>query len=56
MHIDVRAKDFDLTDVFRDHVQRRVRIELTRFADRMDSVAGADGLASPHGFIVPDIG
>lgn len=38
MHIDIRAKDFELTDALRDQVERRVRLALTRFADRLDGV------------------
>jgi len=38
MHIHIRAKDFELTDALRDQVERRVRLALTRFADRLDGV------------------
>ena len=38
MRIDIRAKDFHLTDALRDQVERRVRLAVTRFADRLDGV------------------
>lgn len=34
----IRAKDFELTDAWRNQVERRVRLGLTRFADRLDIV------------------
>lgn len=38
MRTEIRAKDFELTDALRDQVERRVRLALTRFADRLDGV------------------
>ena len=39
MHIDIRAKDFELTDALREAVERRrVQIALARVADRLDGV------------------
>jgi putative sigma-54 modulation protein len=38
MHIDIHAKDFELTDPLRDLVERRVRLALVRVADRLDGV------------------
>ena len=38
MHIDIRAKDFELTDALRGYVERRVRIALARVVDRLDGV------------------
>ena len=34
----IRARDFELTDAWRDQVERRVRLAVTRFADRVDGV------------------
>lgn len=36
--IQIRAKDFDLTDDLRDRIERRVRLSLTRFSDRLKGV------------------
>lgn len=38
MHIDIRAKDFELSDALREGVERRVRVALSRVADRLDGV------------------
>lgn len=38
MRIDIRAKDFELTDALRDQVERRVRLALIRFSARLNSV------------------
>jgi ribosome-associated translation inhibitor RaiA len=38
MTIDIRANDFELTDALRDRVERRVRLALSRFADRLEGV------------------
>jgi ribosomal subunit interface protein len=38
MIIDIRANDFELTDALRDSVERRVRLALSRFADRLEGV------------------
>lgn len=34
----IRARDFELTDALRDKVGRCIRLALTRFADRVNSV------------------
>jgi ribosome-associated translation inhibitor RaiA len=38
MHISIRAKDLDLTEEFRQGVERRVRLALARVADRLAGV------------------
>lgn len=38
MTIDIRANDFEPTDAMRDRVERRVRLALSRFADRLEGV------------------
>jgi ribosomal subunit interface protein len=38
MIIDIRANDFELTDALRDRLERRVRLALSRFADRLEGV------------------
>jgi ribosome-associated translation inhibitor RaiA len=38
MIVDIRAYEFELTDALRDRVERRVRLALSRFADRLEGV------------------
>jgi ribosomal subunit interface protein len=38
MTIDIRGNDFELTDALRESVERRVRLALSRFADRLEGV------------------